>query len=81
LLAVKSVNVHEAKTQFSALLAELERGADRIVICRNGHPVADLIPHQQAPLSMEGHPSLGPITLNYDPTEPLTEDEWPEDAR
>ncbi|MGH7945768.1 MAG: type II toxin-antitoxin system Phd/YefM family antitoxin, partial [Opitutaceae bacterium] len=42
---MKSVNVHEAKTQFSGLLAEIEAKGSGFVICRNGEPVADLVPH------------------------------------
>lgn len=38
---MKTVNVHEAKTTLSALLAEVERG-EEIVIARNGKPVARL---------------------------------------
>jgi prevent-host-death family protein len=41
---VKQVNVHEAKTQLSRLLQEVEDG-EEIVIARNGHPVAKLVPH------------------------------------
>jgi len=37
------VNVHEAKTHLSRLLARVEAG-ERIVIARAGHPVAELIP-------------------------------------
>jgi prevent-host-death family protein len=39
--AMKTVNVHEAKTALSQLLADVERGED-IVIARNGVPVARL---------------------------------------
>jgi prevent-host-death family protein len=39
----KSVNVHQAKTELSRLLAEVERGAE-VVIARNGTPVAKLVP-------------------------------------
>ncbi len=38
---MKTVNVHEAKTTLSRLLEEVERG-ERVVIARNGHPVAEL---------------------------------------
>jgi prevent-host-death family protein len=41
---VKQVNVHEAKTQLSRLLQEVEKG-EEIVIARNGTPVAKLVPH------------------------------------
>jgi prevent-host-death family protein len=41
---MKQVNVHEAKTQLSRLLQEVEDG-EEIVIARNGTPVAKLVPH------------------------------------
>lgn len=39
---MKTVNVHEAKTTLSALLAEVEQGGE-VVIARNGVPVARLV--------------------------------------
>ena len=36
------VNVHEAKTQLSRLLAQVEAG-EEVVIARNGVPVAQLV--------------------------------------
>ena len=39
----KTVNVHEAKTHLSRLIARVERG-DEIVIARAGRPVARLLP-------------------------------------
>jgi prevent-host-death family protein len=42
---MKQVNVHEAKTQLSRLLQEVENG-DEIVIARAGRPVAKLVPHE-----------------------------------
>jgi prevent-host-death family protein len=41
---MKQVNVHEAKSQLSRLLQEVEEG-EEIVIARNGRPVAKLVPH------------------------------------
>jgi antitoxin (DNA-binding transcriptional repressor) of toxin-antitoxin stability system len=41
---MKQVNVHEAKTQLSRLLQEVEEG-EEIVIARNGEPVAKLVRH------------------------------------
>ena len=41
----KTVNVHEAKTHLSRLLARVERG-DEIVIARGGRPIARLTPYQ-----------------------------------
>lgn len=45
---MKSVNVHEAKTHFSKLLAKVERGQE-VVISRAGKPVARLVPHAATP--------------------------------
>jgi prevent-host-death family protein len=39
---MKTVNIHEAKTNLSRLIAEIEKGADDIVIARAGKPVARL---------------------------------------
>jgi len=77
---MKSINVHEAKTQFSGLLAEIEAKGAGFVICRNGTPVADLVPHRKT-VSMAADPKLGAITLHYDPTEGASEADWPADLR
>ena len=42
------VNVHEAKTHFSRLLAEVEGGGD-VTIARAGKPVAKLVPIERLP--------------------------------
>lgn len=44
-MSVESVNVYDAKTRFSRLLAQVEQGAE-IVISRNGRPVARLVPYR-----------------------------------
>lgn len=77
---MKVVNVHEAKTGLSALLAEVEKRGKRIVICRNGKPVADLVPHRRE-VSMAADRKLGAIKIKYDPTEEASEADWPPDAR
>ena len=77
---MKTVNVHEAKTNFSSLLATVEGSNESFVICRNGQPVADLVPHRRVN-RIKPHPVLSKIKINYDPTEPLSENEWPKAAR
>ncbi len=37
------INIHEAKTQLSKLLQSVEAG-ERVTICRDGKPVAELVP-------------------------------------
>lgn len=44
---MRSVNVHEAKTQLSKLLEEVEAG-ERVIIARAGQPVAVLGPYKAA---------------------------------
>ncbi|MCC7181267.1 MAG: type II toxin-antitoxin system prevent-host-death family antitoxin [Acidobacteria bacterium] len=41
--APKQVNVHEAKTQLSRLLADVERGRE-VIVARDGVPIAKLVP-------------------------------------
>jgi prevent-host-death family protein len=41
------VNVHEAKTHFSALLKKVEAG-EEVVIAKAGRPVARLVPAEEA---------------------------------
>jgi prevent-host-death family protein len=44
---MRQVNVHEAKTQLSALLEAVEAG-EQVVIARAGSPVALLVPYAQS---------------------------------
>jgi prevent-host-death family protein len=76
-----TVNVHEAKTQLSSLLARVESRRERVLICRHGKPVADLVPHQRAKRDLRRHPRLSKISIKYDPTEPLSKADWPREAR
>ena len=76
---MKVVNVHEAKTRLSALLAEIEESGETILICRHGKPVANLVPHRKRS-RLKRHPVMSKIQIRYDPTEPLAEDEWVEDS-
>ena len=77
---MKTVNIHDAKTRLSGLLAEVEKSGKRIVICRNGEAIADLVPHQRA-VSMAADRKLGAIKIKYDPIEELDESDWPVDTR
>ena len=77
-----TVNTHEAKTRLSSLLAAVEERGETVLICRNGKPVAEL--HAPSVRSatdpLRQHPELTGRIL-YDPTEPATAADWPEDAR
>lgn len=70
---MKSVNVHEAKTHFSKLLARVEKGHE-VLICRAGKPVARLVPHQVSrPVPVFGS-DRGKLTIPDDFDAPLPDD-------
>jgi len=69
------VNIHEAKTNLSSLLTKIEKSGEEVLICRYGKPIADLVPHKRKN-RLKPHSVMGEIKINYDPTEPLAEDEW-----
>lgn len=46
----RQVNISEAKAQLSALIAGLETTGERVVICRNGRVVAELVRPTAGPL-------------------------------
>jgi prevent-host-death family protein len=71
------VNVHEAKTHLSRLLAEVERG-DEVTIARAGRPIARLVP-AQPPAKRELGLERGQIWISPDFDDPMPDswlDEW-----
>jgi antitoxin (DNA-binding transcriptional repressor) of toxin-antitoxin stability system len=77
---MQTVNVHEAKTQLSKLLAAVERG-EVVRICRNYVPVAELrpVPHVRDPLVID--PELARVAVNGDLLAPVPFDDWPAELR
>lgn len=65
------VNVQEAKTRLSQLLAQVENGED-VVIARDGKPVAHLVPVEAPPRRQVGFVSGTVSELFF---EPLPDDE------
>jgi prevent-host-death family protein len=76
-----TVNTHEAKTRLSELLAKVESEHETIVICRNGSPVAELLPWQKTKNPLHQSPKLKKVKFNEEPWLPLTENEWPSSQR
>lgn len=79
----RTVNVYEAKTQLSKLLAEVEAGAE-VIVARNGVPVAKLTPIRKIlpriPGELRGSP--GWENFQYDPSifAPLTDEQMKEEG-
>jgi len=67
------VNVHQAKTQLSRLLAQVEAGED-VVIARRGQPVARLVRCQSRGKRRFGA-MKGQIVVDDSILEPLPEEE------
>ncbi len=72
-MGVSIVNVHQAKTQLSRLLAQVERG-EEVIIARNGEPVARLVSYQP-PAKREFGALRGQIRIDDRFFEPLPEEE------
>ncbi|MCG8334422.1 MAG: type II toxin-antitoxin system Phd/YefM family antitoxin [Proteobacteria bacterium] len=72
---MKTLNIHETKTRLSAILTEIEKTGERFVICRNGNPIADIVPHKKKS-RIKTDSFLSQVKIKCDLTEPLTEDEW-----
>lgn len=80
-----TANMHEAKSRLSALVKAVEEDDEVVVICRNGKEVAEIRRRSQPKpfkRNLTPDPSLRVIFApGYDPTETLTEDEWPNECR
>jgi prevent-host-death family protein len=63
------INIHQAKTHFSRLVERVEAG-EEIVIARDGHPVARLVPLRPRKQSREPGIWRGLVRLAPDFDEP-----------
>lgn len=69
----RTVNVHEAKTHLSKLLAEVGRG-EEIVIARAGKPVARLVPLESRRAPRQPGSAKGQIWIADDFDAPLPDE-------
>jgi len=67
---MKVVNIHAAKTQLSALLAEVANG-EEVLIAKAGKPVARLIPVGNLPAPRKPGSMKGRIRISADFDAPL----------
>ena len=79
-----TVNMHEAKTRLSELVKAVEERNETVVLCRDGREVAVIRRHvrrRRARSLTPDHRFRVELASGYRPTEPLTEDEWPDALR
>lgn len=78
---MKHVNLYEAKTKLSKLVASIEEVGEPIVLCRNGRPVADLVPHRKRGIQLKMDKGLMGAKFKGNPCFPLSEEDWPRELR
>jgi prevent-host-death family protein len=69
-----TVNVHEAKTQLSKLLADVEQG-EEVVIARRGKPIARIVRYDRKPRAPWGSLELPGPPIDPSVFDPMTDDE------
>lgn len=69
-MPMTTVNMHEAKTHFSKLIARVEAG-EEVVIAREGTPVARVVAFQRAPARRVPGQDRGLFTVPDDFDAPL----------
>ncbi len=74
---MKTIDIEDAKEQISYILSEIEKEGDTFRIVSKGKPVADIVPPIKTDRTTP-HPVMRQIRINYDPTEALSENDWPE---
>ncbi|MBI4209853.1 MAG: type II toxin-antitoxin system prevent-host-death family antitoxin [Deltaproteobacteria bacterium] len=77
----KFINTYEAKAQLSRLIKEVQHSGELIVICQNGKPVVDLVPHKTGKDPLSQDPQLKGAFFKGDPCAPVSEEDWPEEYR
>lgn len=76
---MKHTTVHQAKTHFSKILAQVETG-DEVLVCRGTKPVAKIVPYRGAGRArpQTGTITSKPVTYAEDCFAPLTDAELKE---
>jgi len=79
-----TVNMHEAKTRLSELVKAVEERNETVVLCRGGREVAEIRRRvkRRAERNLTPDPKFKvEFAPGYSPTEPLSDDEWPDELR
>jgi len=76
---MKQTTVHQAKTHFSRILAQVETG-DEIVVCRDDKPIAKFVPNRGTGRTRPktGNITSKPVKYSKDCFAPQTDDELKE---
>ena len=69
------VNIHEAKTHLSRLLARVAEG-EEVIIARNGEPVAKIVPIAKAGKKRVLGADRGRVVISDDFDDPVDPETW-----
>ncbi len=78
------VNMHEAKSRLSELVKGVEERNEVVVLCRDGHEVAEIRRRgkRRSVRDLTPEPRFRvEFAAGFAPAEPLADDEWPRDQR
>ncbi len=70
---MKTVNIHDAKTHLSKLIARARKG-EEIVLAKAGKPVAKIVPFDAAPQRRVPGSARGQFTMSDDFDAPLPDE-------
>lgn len=70
---MQTINIHDAKTQFSKLIEAVSQG-EKVIIAKAGKPVAQLTAIESAPLPRKPGSLKGKITIADDFDAPLPDE-------
>jgi antitoxin (DNA-binding transcriptional repressor) of toxin-antitoxin stability system len=79
-----TVNMHDAKTRLSELVKAVEERNEVVVLCRDGAEVAEIRrrSRRRRARNLAPHARFNvKFARNYNPAEPLSDDEWPSGSR
>ncbi|MEZ4525549.1 MAG: hypothetical protein R2941_06470 [Desulfobacterales bacterium] len=78
---MKNLFIEQSRLDILAILDDIEKNQEMILIYRDGKPVASISPCKRKTQSrLVPHPAMSRIRIKYDPTEEMDQNEWPEDA-
>ena len=77
----RRINIYDAKSKLSSLIAQVEASGEPVVICRNNVPIVDLVPHKDGRNVLSQDPELAGAVFVGDPCAPLDEEDWPGELR
>ena len=75
---MKILTIDKDNIDIIAVLKEMEKSGENVLIYKNGKPLAELTLHIKKD-RLKPHPVMSKIKIKYDPTEPLNQEEWQED--